>query len=124
MLHAQCAAFRGSRAYTDADVKARQAGQTFNGLPEGLTRFGLASLIEPNRAWLGLTATQAARVEFLILKTWDQDWEPGQRPITWVSVKTTARKFGVTRQQIRNTEHALNEAGVMTWNDSAYHERW
>ena len=82
MLHAQCAAFRGSRACTDADVKAREAGQTFDGLPDGLTRFRLIELVKDNRHWLGLNRAQTDLLVFLILKTWDQDWEPGQKPMS------------------------------------------
>ena len=124
MLHAQCAAFRGSRAYTDADVKARDAGQTFNGLPDGLTRFRLIELIKDNRDWLGLNRAQTDLLVFLILHTWDQDWEPGQKPITWVSVKAMAKELRVCRRQVRNVEDGLNETEMLTWNDAANHGRW
>ena len=71
MLHAQCAAFRGSRAYTDADAAARQAGQNFNGLPEGLTRLGYAGMVKRNRSWLGISPTLMDHLVFLILRTCD-----------------------------------------------------
>ncbi len=124
MLHALNAAFRGSRAYTDADVKARETGQTFNGLPDGLTRFRLIELVKDNRDWLGLNRSQTDLLVFLILKTWDQDWEPGQKPITWLSVKAMAKEIGVCRRQARNVENALGDAQLLTWNDSANHARW
>ena len=124
MLHAQCAAFHGPRAYTDDDAEAQQAGQTFNGLPEGLTRSGLAGLVKHNRTWMGLTRTLASHLEFLVLHTQDQDWETGQKPIVWMSVDTTAGEMKISARQVERRERALNAAGAIAWNDSANHKRF
>ena len=120
----QYAEFRGSRGYTDANAAAQEAAGRFNGLPQGLTRLGLLSLVKRNRAWIGLTRGQTNHLQFLILRTWDQDWEAGERPVVWLSVNSTARQRDLSERQVQRHERALNDAGALTWNDSGNHRRY
>ena len=124
MQDAHSAAFRGSRAYTPHIAAANAAAERFNGVPGGINKLELARLTKRNRGWAGLSPAQMDQLEFLILQTRDQDWDPGQRPVVWWSVDATADKMGISTRQVERREDSLCAAGMITWKDSGNHKRW
>ncbi|WP_152986733.1 helix-turn-helix domain-containing protein, partial [Pseudovibrio sp. POLY-S9] len=57
--------------------KAEVAARGFTGLPVGVSRWDVLSLVKKLQRELGLTATQVAHLEFLVGYTRDQDWQSG-----------------------------------------------
>ncbi|WP_108817340.1 plasmid replication protein RepC [Pseudovibrio sp. Alg231-02] len=98
--------------------KAEVAARSFAGLPVGVSRWDVLSLVKRLQRDLGLTATQVAHLEFLVGYTRDQDWQSGSNPIVYLTVSATANKRVICERQVLNIERALNRAGLVCWHDS------
>ncbi|SFU16848.1 replication initiation protein RepC [Pseudovibrio denitrificans] len=103
---------------------AEHAAKEFSGLPVGVSRWDILSLVKKLQRELGLTSTQTSHLEFLIGYTRDQDWQFGSHPIIYLTVSATAVKRGVSERQVLNIERALNRAGLLCWHDSGNQRRY
>ncbi|SER77201.1 Replication protein C N-terminal domain-containing protein, partial [Pseudovibrio axinellae] len=103
---------------------ATAAAKTFNGLPEGGSRWEALSVVKRLQRELSLTATQVSHLEFLVGYTRDQDWGSGSNPIVYLTVSATANLRGICERQVLNIEHALNRAGLVCWHDSGNQRRY
>ncbi|MGH0004696.1 plasmid replication protein RepC [Pseudovibrio ascidiaceicola] len=98
--------------------KAEVAARSFAGLPVGVSRWDVLSLVKKLQRELGLTATQVAHLEFLVGYTRDQDWNEGSNPIVYLTVSATANTRVICERQVLNIERALNRASLVCWHDS------
>jgi len=96
----------------------------FAGLPAGTTHFDLLKLVKRAGRELGFSDRMIQLLEYYLLFTREQDWKEGARPIVYQSLYKTALDFGVGERQIQKIEHALFEAGALTWADSGNHRRY
>ncbi|WP_161831174.1 replication initiation protein RepC [Pseudovibrio sp. POLY-S9] len=103
---------------------AEIAAKNFSGLPEGVSRWDVLSLVKRLHRALKLTTTQIAHLEFLIGYTREQDWCNGSSPIVYLTVGLTAKKRGICERQVLNIERSLNKIGFLCWRDSGNHRRY
>lgn len=103
---------------------AEAAARSFSGLPDGVSRWDVLSLVKRLQRELGLTATQVAHLEFLVGYTRDHDWTSGSAPIVYLTVSATAGLRDISERQVCNIERALNRAGLVCWHDSGNQRRF
>lgn len=97
---------------------------TFEGLPEGVTRFDLLKLVKNAGPIAGFTPKMIQLLEYYILFTRDCDWAANSQPIVFQALSKTAQHFGVSERQIQRLENDLFKIGALTWNDSGNHRRY
>ena len=79
-----------------------------SGLPEGMTRYDLARLVEQTRRPLQLSKTAiSVLVHYITRCTFDQDYEPGRVCAAWPRVSTIADRLGLSERSINNAEREL-----------------
>ncbi|WP_193777969.1 replication initiation protein RepC, partial [Pseudovibrio sp. W74] len=118
MLDEPTAEFGVGNTSRQQNENAEVAARSFAGLPVGVSRWDVLTLVKKLQRELGLTATQVAHLEFLVGYTRDQDWESGSNPIVYLTVSATANKRAICERQVLNIERALNRAGLVCWHDS------
>jgi replication initiation protein RepC len=111
------------RAITSHTLKIKTIADTFQGLPEGVTRYDLLDLVKRVGREMGFTPRLITHLEYLVRYTQDQDWLAGRRPIVYQTVTTMAHELGLGERQINNLERQLHALGALTWQDSGNHRR-
>lgn len=99
------------------------AAAPFAGLPDGLSRFEFVRLAREIGSSGGWTPALIAHLDLLLSWTRAQDWEPGGRPVVWLSVNATAARLGVCTSTVRNHERVLAELGAITVTPAANRRR-
>ncbi len=84
------------------------------GLPDGLSRFEFVRLAREIGSAGSWTPALIEHLDLLLSWTRAQDWEPGARPVVWLSVNATAARLGVDTSTIRNHERALKALGAIS----------
>ena len=114
----------GSRPRTAQHLRAEETADAFTGLPPGCDQYEAIRLLKTTRL-PGWTQTLIGHLELLLGYTRPQDWQPGQRPIVWLSVWETAHRLGLhSTNQVRRNETKLMQLGALTWRDSGNHRRY
>ena len=110
---------------SDANLATSMAGECFQGLPYGFSRFDLMRLVEDNGKEIGVRQAAIAHYRFLVIRwTQDRDWtEPGERPVVFQRADTTAGERTLSVARVRELEYQLNEAGLLTWTDKGNYHR-
>ena len=115
---------RGQRWLTPVHLAASRLSERADGLPDGVQRYALLGAVKRARHTLGLSDRHVVHLEYLIGLTRERDWQPGETPIVYQSVATTARDRGCTTRSVRNIERELADLGLLAWKDSANHRRF
>ena len=109
---------------TESYLATQSLCQDFLGLQEGTNRYDLLLLVKKVGRAAGFTPRMIQLLDYYMAFTRDVDWEEGSRPIVYQSLARTALDLGVSERQIQKLEHALFEAGAISWNDSGNHKRY
>jgi hypothetical protein len=107
--------------------KLRQSlseAQSFEGLPEGLSRYELLISVKRAGKAAGFTPRMITLLDYYMSYTRECDWEQGSRPVVYQSLSKTAMDLGISERQVQRLEQALFEAGALTWQDSGNHKRY
>src|SRR3954454_16938167 len=109
----------GFRRLTPGSLKVDRTAEGFSGLPEGVTVPGqLLAAFKAAAPRLGLSPRLVHALDWLFRFTQPQDWGRGGRPIVWPSASTQREALGLSSTQVKATNRALIEAGVLTMRDS------
>jgi replication initiation protein RepC len=115
----------GFRRLTPGLLKADRSAEGFNGMPEGITMPGqLLAAFKSAAPWLGLSPRLVHAVDWLFRFTQPQDWGRGGRPIVWPSASMQRDALGLSESQVKATNRALIEAGLITMKDSPNGKRY
>ncbi|MDR3740805.1 MAG: plasmid replication protein RepC [Terracidiphilus sp.] len=115
----------GFRRLTPGFLEADRAAACFNGLPEGVTSpTQLLAALKAVAPRLGLQHRLVYALDWLFRFTQPQDWGRGRRPIVWPSAAMQEEEFGLSPTQVRATNRALIEAGLVTMKDSPNGKRY
>ena len=113
----------GFRRLTPGLMKADQAAESFDGLPDGVTAHG--QLLAALKAAAPRLATRWVHaVDWLFKYTQPQDWERGGRPIVWPSALLEQEALGLSETQAKRLNRCLIEAGLVTMRDSPNGKRY
>jgi len=115
----------GFRRLTPGLLAADRSAEGFVGLPEGVTVPGqLLAAFKSAAPWLGLSPRLVHAVDWLFRFTQPQDWGSGGRPIVWPSASLQRDALGLSESQVKATNRALIEAGLITMKDSPNGKRY
>ena len=128
-LGAQRGSFAGAptgfRRLTPSLLQVDRAAQAFDGLPEGVTVPGqVLAALKAAAPRLGLAPRLVHAVDWLFKFTQLQDWSRGGRPIVWPSASMQQEALGLSPSQVKATNRALIEAGLITMKDSPNGKRY
>jgi replication initiation protein RepC len=128
-LGAQRGSFAGAptgfRRLTPSLLQVDRAAHAFDGLPEGVTVPGqVLAALKAAAPRLGLAPRLVHVIDWLFKFTQPQDWGRGGRPIVWPSASMQGEALGLSASQIKATNRALIEAGLITMKDSPNGKRY
>jgi replication initiation protein RepC len=109
----------GFRRLTPGLLAADRSAENFAGLPEGVNVPGqLLAAFKSAAPWLGFSPRLVHAVDWLFRFTQPQDWGRGGHPIVWPSASMQSDALGLSESQVKATNRALIEAGLLTMKDS------
>jgi len=115
----------GFRRLTPGLLAADRSAEGFAGLPGGVTVPGqLLAAFKSAAPWLGLSPRLVHALDWLFRFTQPQDWGRGGRPIVWPSAALQRDALGLSESQVKATNRALIEAGLLTMKDSPNGKRY
>ncbi len=115
----------GLRRLTPSLLQADRAAESFNGLPEGVSSPGqVLAAVKGAAPSLGLAPRLIHAIDWLFKFTQVQDWGRGGRPIVWPSSSMQQEALGLSPTQVKATNRALIEAGLITMKDSPNGKRY
>ena len=114
----------GGRRWGAAEWAAADVADAFQGLEPHQDRFTASRLLQRVAAEIGWPQRHVAHFTFLVERTRPCDWEPGRRPIVWLSVKNTARLLGISESQLSHYERFLVAEGFVARRDSPNYRRY
>jgi replication initiation protein RepC len=128
-LGAQRGSFAGAptgfRRLTPSLLQVDRAAHAFDGLPEGVTVPGqVLAALKAAAPRLGLAPRLVHAIDWLFKFTQPQDWGRGGRPIVWPSSSMQQEALGLSASQVKATNRALIEAGLITMKDSPNGKRY
>jgi replication initiation protein RepC len=90
------------------------ASSRHSGLSDGVSRFDLLKAFERvARPYFGLSHTEISLVRHYIMRTFDQDYRPGQICAVWQMVCNTAVELNVSSRSINAAERRLEAMGFL-----------
>jgi replication initiation protein RepC len=115
----------GFRRLTPSLLQVDRAAHSFDGLPEGVTVPGqVLAALKAAAPRLGLAPRLVHAIDWLFKFTQPQDWGRGGRPIVWPSASMQQETLGLSPTQVKATNRALIEAGLITMKDSPNGKRY
>ena len=115
----------GFRRLTPSLLQVDRAAHAFDGLPEGVTVPGqVLAALKAAAPRLGLAPRLVHAIDWLFKFTQPQDWGRGGRPIVWPSSSMQQEALGLSASQVKATNRALIEAGLITMKDSPNGKRY
>lgn len=115
----------GFRRLTPGLLKVDRAAEEFAGLPEGVKTPGqLLAALKAAAPRLGIAPRLVHAVDWLFRFTQPQDWEGGGRPIVWPSAAMQQEALSLSPTQVKETNRALIEFGLVTMKDSPNGKRY
>ena len=114
---------RGIRRSCPTVRATQRRADSFDSLPDGISRWRLAAALRGAATRLDLNASMLRLLELYIDMTYDIDWTAGSEPVITRPLFEIAEHMGRSERQIRNIERALMERGLLTWRDSGNHHR-
>ena len=128
-LGAQRGSFAGAptgfRRLTPSLLQVDRAAHAFDGLPDGVAVPGqVLAALKAAAPRLGLAPRLVHAIDWLFKFTQPQDWGRGGRPIVWPSASMQQEALGLSPSQVKATNRALIEAGLITMKDSPNGKRY
>jgi replication initiation protein RepC len=115
----------GFRRLTPSLLQVDRAAEAFDGLPEGVAVHGqVLAALKAAAPRLGLAPRLVHAIDWLFKFTQPQDWGRGGRPIVWPSASMQQEALGLSGSQVKATNRALIEAGLITMKDSPNGKRY
>ncbi len=114
----------GGRNRTTPHYRVEAWAAAFEGLPPGISPYAIVDLLQRAGRAFGWTDRLTRHLRLLISYTRPQDWEPGARPVVWLTVRETADKLGLSECQVRRNENSLMCLGALAFKDSGNHRRF
>ncbi|KKJ75212.1 hypothetical protein WH95_19525 [Kiloniella litopenaei] len=116
----------GSRAYSPKAMELAKLCASFQGLPEGVSRFEILSLLEFIGHDFGFKQTHIRYLARAIKFSSEKDWVPESfhPPVVWQSVMSIAIEMNRDERTVRRIERELHNLGAILWKDSGNHKRY
>src|ERR1700677_4330309 len=115
----------GFRRLTPSLLQVDRAAHAFDGLPEGVTVPGqVLAALKAAAPRLGLAPRLVHAIDWLSKFTQPQDGGRGERPIVWPSASMQQEALSLSPSQVKATNRALIEAGLITMKDSPNGKRY
>ncbi|WP_062098372.1 plasmid replication protein RepC [Caulobacter sp. CCH5-E12] len=112
------------RRLADAQRAAARLADTYQGLPEGISKAMLLDRFERAAPRLGLGDGVVRLIRALVRVTYEQDWTGRTRPIAWPSTDALCETLQRSRSCIQGLTRAAVRAGLVHMRDSGNGKRW
>jgi len=112
------------RRLADAQWAAARLADTYQGLPEGISKAMLLDRFERAAPRLGLGDGVVRLIRVLVRVTYEQDWTGRTRPIAWPSTDALCEALQRSRSCIQGLTRAAVRAGLVHMRDSGNGKRW
>lgn len=112
------------RRLADAQWAAAKLADTYQGLPEGISKAMLLDRFERAAPRLGLGDGVVRLVRALVRVTAEQDWIGRTRPIAWPSNDALCEELQRSRSCVQGLIRSAVRAGLVHMKDSGNGKRW
>lgn len=112
------------RRLADAQRAAARLADTYQGLPEGISKAMLLDRFERAAPRLGLGDGLVRLIRALVRVTAEQDWTGRTRPIAWPSNDTLCEELQRSRTVVQGLIREAVRAGLVHMKDSGNGKRW
>lgn len=112
------------RRLADAQWACARLADTYQGLPEGISKAMLLDRFERAAPRLGLGDGLVRLVRALVRVTFEQDWTGRTRPVAWPSNDALCEELQRSRTVVQGLIRSAVRAGLVHMKDSGNGKRW